>query len=49
MNEYLDKALEKLRGAKAPTGQREAVVFKPVVAALEDFCRQDAELSLIHI
>ena len=39
MNEYLDKALEKLRGAKAPTGQREAVVFKPVVAALEDFCR----------
>ena len=45
MNEYLDKALEKLRGAKAPTGQREAVVFKPVVAALEDFCRQDAEFA----
>lgn len=45
MNEYLDKALEKLRGAKAPTGQREAVVFKPVVAVLEDFCRQDAEFA----
>ena len=45
MNEYLDKALEKLRGAKVPTGQREAVVFKPVVAALEDFCRQDAEFA----
>lgn len=45
MNEYLDRALEKLRGAKAPTGQREAVVFKPVVAALEDFCRQDAEFA----
>lgn len=27
MNEYLDKALEKLRGAKAPTGQREAVLL----------------------
>ncbi len=45
MNEYLDKALGKLHGAKTPTGQREAVVFKPVVAALEDFCRQDAEFA----
>lgn len=45
MNEYLDKALEKLRSAKAPMGQREAVVFKPVVAALEDFCRQDGEFA----
>lgn len=45
MSEYLDKALEKLRGAKAPTGQREAVVFEPVVAALEDFCRQDTEFA----
>lgn len=45
MNEYLDRALEKLRGAKAPTGQREALVFRPVVAALEDFCRQDAEFA----
>lgn len=45
MNEYLDKALEKLRSAKAPMGQREAVVFKPVVAALEDFCRQNAEFA----
>ena len=45
MNEYLDKALEKLRGAKVPTGQREAVEFKPVVAALEDFCRQDGEFA----
>ena len=45
MNEYLEKALEKLQSAKAPTGQREAVVFKPVVAALEDFCRQDGEFA----
>lgn len=45
MNEYLDKALEKLGSAKAPMGQREAVVFKPVVAALEDFCRQDREFA----
>ena len=45
MNEYLDKALEKLRGTKVPTGQREAVVFKPVVAVLEDFCRQDGEFA----
>lgn len=45
MNEHLDKALEKLRGAKAPTGQREALVFQPVVAALEDFCRQNAEFA----
>lgn len=45
MNEYLEKALEKLQRAKAPTGQREVVVFKPVVAALEDFCRQDGEFA----
>lgn len=45
MNKYLDQALEKLRSAKALTGQREAVVFKPVVAALEDFCRQDGEFA----
>lgn len=45
MNEYLEKALEKLQSAKAPTGQREAMVFKPVVAALEDFCRQDGEFA----
>lgn len=45
MNEYLGRALGKLHGAKTPTGQREAVVFKPVVEALEDFCRQDAEFA----
>lgn len=45
MNEYLDRAVDKLRAAKAPADRHGAAVFKPVVAALEDFCRQDAEFA----
>ena len=45
MNEYLDRAVDKLRAAKAPADRHGAAVFKPVVAALEDFCRQNAEFA----
>ena len=45
MNEYLDRAVDKLRAAKAPADRHGAALFKPVVAELEDFCRQDAEFA----
>lgn len=45
MNEYQQKALEKLKSAKTPAGNHQRAVFKPVVAALEDFCRQDEEFA----
>nr|DAJ51101.1 MAG TPA: PcfK-like protein [Caudoviricetes sp.] len=45
MSTSIEQALEKLRKAKCPAGRCEGVVFKPVVRALEDFCRQDEEFA----
>lgn len=45
MSTNIEQALEKLRKAKCPAGRCEGVVFKPVVRALEDFCRQDEEFA----
>ena len=45
MSMYFEQALEKLQKAKCPAGRCEGVVFKPVVRALEDFCRQDEEFA----
>ena len=45
MSMYIEQALEKLQKAKCPGGRYEGVVFKPVVRALEDFCRQDEEFA----
>lgn len=41
MSEFLEGALKKLEAAKSPKGPRARAVFKPMVEALKDFCRQD--------
>lgn len=45
MSEYLEKALEKLAAAKAPSGAKEKAVFIPMVKTLTDFCRQNSEFA----
>lgn len=45
MQEYLEKALEKLAAAKAPNGAKEKAIFTPMVKTLTDFCRQNSEFA----
>ena len=45
-NDFLAMALKKLtEEEKKVTGQKESVIKREVRAALEEFCRQDAELA----
>lgn len=45
MSEFLEEALKKLEEAKRPKGLKAGAVFKPMVEALKDFCRQDGEFA----
>lgn len=46
LNEWAGKALEKLEKEKgAVSGQKETVMKGAVLAAIQDFCRQDAEFA----